>query len=69
MRPKTAVFMLFVILGMLFIGIGDSILPQPLSDYSRNIRKSINNYLLGLFPEREFKNPNRSGQEQFQQRK
>ena len=60
--------MLFVILGMLFIGIGDSILPQPLSDYSRNIRKSINNYLLGLFPQRKFNDPNQSTQEQFQQR-
>ncbi|AFY77257.1 MAG: hypothetical protein IGR93_22060 [Hydrococcus sp. C42_A2020_068] len=49
MRPKTLLTGLLV-LGLLFVAVGDRILPQPLNDASRNVRTSINQMMLGLFP-------------------
>jgi hypothetical protein len=46
------------IVALLFIGIGDRVLPQPLSTYSFNTRTTLNNFLTGLFPKKRFKNPN-----------
>ncbi len=39
-----------IIGGVIFVGIGDSFLPKPLSTYSRNARNTINAKLLGLMP-------------------
>mgnify|MGYP001796956588 FL=1 len=44
-------FLLFVI----FVGVGDSFLPEPMKSASLNTRKTINDTLIGLFPERESK--------------
>ncbi len=57
MRFKN-LFTLALILGLLFITLGDRILPQPLNDASRNTRTSINQFLIGLFPNWQPKNPN-----------
>ncbi len=66
MRLKNANFMLFMLLVILFIGVGDRISPEPLSSYSRNTRENINSYLVALFPQREFENTNQLNQEKLQ---
>ncbi|MDJ0734140.1 MAG: hypothetical protein QNJ47_08680 [Nostocaceae cyanobacterium] len=43
-------FTLLILLSLIFIGFGDSFLPQPLSSASRNTRTTINNLLVGIFP-------------------
>jgi hypothetical protein len=58
MRPQQTISILFLLLAMLFISTGDQFLPSPLNDYSRNTRNGINDFLSGLFPNKEFKNPN-----------
>jgi hypothetical protein len=42
----TFLFLVFLI----FIGFGDSFLPQPLSGYSFHTRTSINNFVIGMVP-------------------
>ncbi|MEL7241834.1 MAG: hypothetical protein AAGM40_05740 [Cyanobacteria bacterium J06573_2] len=44
-------FLLFVI----FVGVGDSFLPEPMKSASLNTRKTINKSLVGLFPNRRSK--------------
>ena len=39
-----------IIGGTIFVGIGDSFLPKPLSTYSRNARHTVNGKMLGLMP-------------------
>lgn len=41
---------------LLYIAVGDLFLPQPLGDLSRTTRRSINGFLLGLFPAEEINN-------------
>ena len=57
MRSKS-IFTIVTVLFLIFVSIGDRILPKPLSDASRNTRNGINNALIGIFPKKEFKNPN-----------
>ncbi len=45
------IFLLFAI----FVGIGDSFLPEPMKSASLNTRTSINKSLVGLFPSRKSK--------------
>lgn len=52
---------------LLFIGWGDNFLPKPLSNYSRNTRHKIEQFLIGSFPETEDAK-NLSGQTQNQER-
>jgi hypothetical protein len=42
----TFLFLVFLI----FLGFGDSFLPQPLSGYSFQTRTSINNFVIGMVP-------------------
>lgn len=49
MDRKTVTFYL-LILFVLFVAIGDRVLPQPLSNASLQTRTSINKFLLGLAP-------------------
>lgn len=49
MRPKLLLTSV-VVFGLFFITVGDRILPQPLSDISRNSRVSLNDAMKGLFP-------------------
>lgn len=49
MRAKTF-FTLCFILFLIFVFIGDKVLPKPLSTASLQTRTTMNNFLLGLFP-------------------
>ncbi|MGB5771612.1 MAG: hypothetical protein WBM32_17345 [Crocosphaera sp.] len=46
---KTIGTIIFVF-GLIFVGMGDSFLPKPLSTISRNTRTQINKILLGFTP-------------------
>jgi len=50
MRPKTLITSL-LILGIIFVAVGDRFLPQPLNSASQNTRKGINEFMIGLFPQ------------------
>lgn len=41
---------LVFIVGLIFIGFGDSFLPKPLSTVSYQTRASINSFVIGMFP-------------------
>jgi hypothetical protein len=45
-----SVFTSLIILGLLFISIGDRILPEPLSTASTQTRISLEQFLMGSFP-------------------
>ncbi|MBZ8182268.1 MAG: hypothetical protein SAL07_13425 [Oscillatoria sp. PMC 1051.18] len=57
MRSKN-LWTIIGILVLLFIGIGDTVLPGSLGKASKNTRQSINQFIVGLFPDKEFTNPN-----------
>ena len=58
MDRKTATTYL-LILFLLFVTLGDRILPKPLSTASVQTRTSLNNFFIGLFPQKGPKlNPN-----------
>ena len=51
-------FILPIILSaLIFVSMGDKFLPEPLSSASLNTRTSINDFLISLFPQKEFTNP------------
>ena len=52
---KKSYFILALLIFAIFVGIGDSFLPEPMKSASSNTRKTINDSLIGLFPERESK--------------
>ena len=52
MERKTAITYL-VILFLLFVALGDRLLPKPLSTASLQTRTSLNNFFIGLFPQRQ----------------
>ncbi len=56
MRFKT-LFNLGLISFLVFVTLGDRFLPKPLNDASRQTRTSINQFLIGIFPDKKFKNP------------
>ncbi|NEP14383.1 MAG: hypothetical protein F6K14_30145 [Symploca sp. SIO2C1] len=66
MRSKNILIGVIVI-AVLFIGIGDRILPQPLSDASKNTRTTINQFLINLFPTRKPKNPYEEREKQLEE--
>ncbi|MDY7015079.1 MAG: hypothetical protein SVX43_16080 [Cyanobacteriota bacterium] len=55
-----------ILLILIFIGLGDKFLPQPLSGASLKTRTAINNFMLGLFPKKEFENPNEQRERQIE---
>lgn len=52
---KKPSIILVILLFVLFVGIGDSVLPEPMKSASLNTRKTINKHLIGLFPTRKSK--------------
>ena len=56
MRPKTALTYIFIII-LVFITLGDKFLPGSLGEASANSRQSINNFVKGIFPQKEFVDP------------
>jgi hypothetical protein len=66
MRLKS-IFTAIALLSLLFIAIGDRLLPKPLSTASLQTRTTLNNYLMGLFPQKRFRNPNQKTEKAVQQ--
>ena len=52
---KKSNFIVLLLLFAIFVGIGDSFLPEPMKSASLNTRKTINEKLVGLFPNRRSK--------------
>jgi hypothetical protein len=50
LQKAKATVPLVLILGLLFITLGDRILPQPLKGISLQIRNSLNTFMIGLVP-------------------
>lgn len=53
MQKVKAFLPILVILGLLFITIGDLVLPEPLKESSFRTRNSINEFMLSLVPSLE----------------
>jgi hypothetical protein len=67
MFSKGNMTLLFIV-GLLFIGFGDSFLPKPLSTASYQTRTTINNIVIGMFPTwRPKTDPNKRTEEAIQQ--
>jgi hypothetical protein len=59
---------LLFIVGLIFVGFGDSFLPKPLSTASYQTRTTINNFVIGMFPTWQPKtNPHKRTQEAIEQ--
>ena len=56
-----------VFLVMVFVGFGDTFLPEPLKSKSTQARSSINSFVIGLFPNKKFKDPNQRTEEFLEQ--
>ena len=54
----TRLFLPVFVIFFIFISLGDKFLPEPLKSASTNTRTNVNGFLVGLFPKKEFKNPN-----------
>jgi hypothetical protein len=54
---------------LIYVTVGDLFLPQPYNDNSKKVRQDINQFLVGLFPEKDFKNLRRTENsfEEFEQ--
>jgi hypothetical protein len=52
---KKPSIILILLVFVLFVAIGDSVLPEPMKSASLNTRKTINKQLIELFPTRESK--------------
>lgn len=50
---KLAIFLL-----VMFVTVGDVILPEPLRSASKNTKTTINTFIIGLTPKDKFTNPN-----------
>ncbi|MGK7895718.1 MAG: hypothetical protein AB4372_19410 [Xenococcus sp. (in: cyanobacteria)] len=50
----SALLKLCLILSVVYISLGDALLPQPYSHKSKQVKQNINEYLVGLFPDGEF---------------
>jgi len=57
MRSKGNILIL-LILFLLFVTLGDRIPFKPVSNASLQTRTTLNNFMVGLFPKRQPKNPN-----------
>lgn len=58
-RLSLPIFVIFLI----FVSLGDKFLPEPLKGASVSTRTNINQFLVGLFPTKKFKNPNQRTEE------
>jgi len=62
MRVKFAstdtVVKLVIFLLVIFVTVGDIILPEPLRSASKNTKATINSFIIGLAPKDKFTNPN-----------
>lgn len=50
----SALLKLCLVLSVVYITLGDTLLPQPYSHKSQQLKQNINEFLVGLFPNGEF---------------
>ncbi|MEL4898453.1 hypothetical protein [Crocosphaera sp. Alani8] len=62
MKPVGAIVL---VLGLIFVGIGDSFLPKPLSTASKNARTYVNNIFLSFTPDTDFEKPSKQREQQI----
>lgn len=69
MRWKTLkiVLQILAVGGLLFIAIGDSILPDPFAEASLKTRNNVTQFLADLFPDWEPKDPSQRTKEAIDQ--
>jgi hypothetical protein len=53
MKAIKGYFPLIAILAIVFIGFGDKFLPEPLKGASTTTRTTVNNFVIGLIPNRQ----------------
>lgn len=58
---------MILILGLIFVGMGDSFLPKPLSTLSKKTRSNLNQFLLDLTPDPDFKKPSQQREDQVKE--
>jgi hypothetical protein len=51
MKGKSINWGLLFFAGILFVALGDKVLPSPLKEMSTQVRNSVNNFLIGLVPD------------------
>jgi hypothetical protein len=65
--PRKTISTLLVLGSLLFITLGDRILPKPLSQYSSQTRNTLNQVILGLFPKDVPERPSKQREEQLEE--
>lgn len=53
--------------GLIFIGMGDSFLPKPLSTFSYRTRTHLNKILLGFTPDPDIEKPSKQREDQVKE--
>lgn len=56
-----------LVLGLIFVAVGDSFLPKPLSTVSKNARTQVNNIFLSFTPDTDFEKPSKQRDNQVQE--
>lgn len=57
---------MFLICGsFFFITVGDRFLPKPLNSYSQNTRQTLNQMILGLFPDQNPERPSKQREKEM----
>ncbi|ACB51469.1 hypothetical protein cce_2119 [Crocosphaera subtropica ATCC 51142] len=63
MKPLGSVLL---VLGLIFVGFGDSFLPKPLSTVSKNARTHVNKIFLSFTPDTDFEKPSKQREAQVE---
>lgn len=66
MRPKTAI-KLFTFFTIIFVAVGDKVIPGPVGKASYTMRSGINTFVSGLIPDKEFRNPHERTEKAIEQ--
>ncbi|MDJ0597966.1 MAG: hypothetical protein QNJ37_03880 [Crocosphaera sp.] len=56
MKPLGSIIL---VLGLIFVAVGDSFLPKPLSTASKNARTQVNKVFLSFTPDTDFEKPSK----------
>lgn len=56
MKPVGSIIL---VLALIFVAVGDSFLPKPLSTLSKNARTRVNNIFLSFTPDTDFEKPSK----------
>ncbi|CCQ57545.1 hypothetical protein WH8501_05560 [Crocosphaera watsonii WH 8501] len=55
---------IILVLGLIFVAVGDTFLPKPLSTASKNARTYVNNIFLSFTPDTDFEKPSKQREAQ-----